>query len=117
MEKLQIPHVVIKNELKKNTNKSSDDSSYFPFFGGKKEQKPQIEETPFQDDLGLVSPGTRNISINHQFKYYNYTEINLLNRNPEYRFEQSGGQTAAQENDYEERQKYIDKREKVRPGL
>ena len=41
-EKLQIPHVVIKNELKKDSNKTSDDSSYLPFFGGKKAKKPVI---------------------------------------------------------------------------
>lgn len=88
MEKLQMPHVVVKNEVKKDSKKTNTDAYFPPFFGSsKKEKEPEIKETPFQDDLGLVSPGTRNISINHQFKYYNYTEINLLNRNPEYRFE------------------------------
>ena len=117
-EQLQIPHVVLKNEPKKEANKTSDDSSYFPFFGGKKDAKPEIkdEKPSASDDLGLAAPGTRNITINHQFKYYNYTEINLLNHNPEYRFEKTN-RTAAQENDFEERQRYIDKREKVRPGL
>ena len=65
-EKLQIPHVVTKFEPKKE-NKTKDDSSYFPFFGSKKDKKSdsKVEEVQFQDDLGLSAPGTRNISINH----------------------------------------------------
>jgi hypothetical protein len=47
----------------------------------------KIESNITMDDLGLSAPGTRNISIEHQFKYYNYTEINKLNSEPEYRFE------------------------------
>ena len=65
-EQLQIPHVVLKNEPKKEANKTSDDSYYFPFFGGKKDTKPEIKDEPSaSDDLGLAAPGTRNITINH----------------------------------------------------
>ena len=71
------------------------------------------------DDLGLSAPGTRNISIDHQFKYYNYTEINKLNSEPEYRFQkgkESNQINEAKQYTDEQRQKYIDRKNKVRPG-
>ena len=43
-----------------------------------------------KDDMGLITPGYRNISVVHELKYYNYTEISLLNQYPDYRFEKSG---------------------------
>lgn len=48
-----------------------------------------VEQVPEEklDDLGLSAPGTRNISISHTFRYYNYTEINLLNSKPDYYYE------------------------------
>ena len=44
---------------------------------------------PSLDDLGLSAPGTRNITIFHKFNYFNYSEIQILNSNSEYRFEKN----------------------------
>lgn len=68
----------------------SDKSDFFgflrPFVDNLKPNK-IIQNKTVDDDLGLSAPGTRNITIDHQFKYYNYTEINKLNSEPEYRFQ------------------------------
>lgn len=67
------PHLVTKYEPEVIPEKKGWFSSILP----SKNTTAEILEKP--DDLGLSVPGTRNISINHSFKYYNYTEINLLN--------------------------------------
>ena len=41
------------------------------------------------DDLGLIAPGQRDISIKHGFEFYNYSEIEMLWSNKAYRFEKS----------------------------
>lgn len=72
------------------------------------------------DDLGLSTPGHRNISISHTFRYFNYTEINLLNSKPDYYYEKlinvSHMDQMADEETDEQNRKYMDKRNKGRPG-
>jgi hypothetical protein len=125
-----VPHPVIKQEEKELEPEPQKKKtwyevieSYYP--SANKQQSKNVTEAPQVDspfdDLGLSVPGTRNISINHQFKYFNYTEINMLNMQPEYRFEKKKREETDAKAEFarfseEQRQKYLDKRKKVRPA-
>ena len=101
----------IENPLLKNDTHKISSETHAPV-------NSTVTEEPF-DDLGLNAPGTRNISINHQFLYYNYTEISLLHSNQSYRFEKSGEHEQSPEEADElqqQRDDYWKKRNKGRPG-
>lgn len=89
-----LPHAV-KKKSPDTEDKSKDKDKKGGLFGGnRKTEVPRKGGAPYDnetiqelDDLGLAAPGTRNISISHLFRYFNYSEINLLNTKPEYYYE------------------------------